>query len=432
MKVLLTGASGFIGSRLALLLRERGHGVVGVSRRPRAAARDGITWVEIDLGSAQSPGDWYSALQGVDVVVNAAGVFVDAGEAQMDAVHRRGPAALFAACAACGVARVVQVSALSDDAAADIAFIAGKRAADAVLLAMRLDAVVVRPSLVFGTTGESTRALLTMATLPVLALPMGTGGLVQPVHVDDVAQALLAAIEAPPHTPTQRCIALVGPQPLTLEGYLRLLRRSLGLGAQRVVHLPQAWIGLAARIGDRLPFRWLRSDALRLLERDSRASPAAIGTLLGRPPRNPETFIGALERDAVRTLSQLRWLLLLLRLSLATVWILSGIVSLGIYPVEASREMLTRVGVPAAWQMLLLYGAAALDIGLGVLTLLTPTRALWRTQMLLILLYMVIIAWWLPEYWIHPFGPVIKNLPMLALLVMLNTLHKDRNRPWSM
>ena len=431
MKVLLTGASGFIGSHLVRLLRARGHHVVAVSRHPPVETDGGITWIVLDLTSAVQPTDWGSALQGIDVVVNAAGVFVHAGSARLDAVHRRAPSALFAACAAAGVSRVVQVSAQADETLAGIEFIASKRAADAALLALPLDAVVVRPSLVFGLAGSSTRAFLTLTTMPLLVLPAAAGGWVQPVHIDDVVQALLALIEAPAGRLTQRCIALVGPQPLTLQAYLGLLRQAMGLGAPRVLHMPRRAMGWVARLGDRLPVPWLRSDALRLLEGDGRASPAALGALLGRPPRGPATFIGAVERDAVRTLGQLGWLLGLLRVSLAVVWIASGVLSLGIYPIDASLAMLQQVGVPVAWQRLMLFGAAALDVGLGVLTLLKPSRALWRTQVLLILLYMSVIAVWLPEYWIHPFAPVLKNLPMLASLLMLDMLHPPRTRPWN-
>jgi uncharacterized protein YbjT (DUF2867 family)/uncharacterized membrane protein YphA (DoxX/SURF4 family) len=430
MKVLLTGASGFIGSRLARLLHERGHSVVGVARHQPSTNRYGLEWLAMDMESALQSADWDKPLQGVDAVVNAAGVFVHDTTQRIDAVHRVAPCALFEACVTARVKRVVQVSALADNASADIAFIASKRAADAALLALPLDAVVVRPSLVFGLDGTSTRALLALAALPLVPLPKTTGVL-QPVHIDDVVQVLLALVEAPPRALPQRCVLLVGPEPLTLEAYLRRLRFGLGLGRLIAVRVPRGWVELAARIGDRLPNRWLKSDALRLIDGGSSASPTAIGSLLGRPPRGPDVFIGGSERDAVRTLAQLGFLLGLLRIALAMVWIVSGMVSLGIYPLEGSLAMLAQVGIPPRWQPLLLFGAAVLDIVLGVLTLLCPARWLWRTQMLLILLYMAVIAHGLPEYWIHPFGPVVKNLPMLAILVMLDALERRRTRPWN-
>jgi hypothetical protein len=105
----------------------------------------------------------------------------------------------------------------------------------------------------------------------------------------------------------------------------------------------------------------------------------------------------------------------------------TGIVSLGIYPVEQSYELLARTGVPAALRPLALYGAALLDLAFGVATLaLRSARWLWLAQIALIAAYTVIISVRLPEYWLHPYGPILKNLPMLALLLLLFVLDSPR------
>jgi hypothetical protein len=113
---------------------------------------------------------------------------------------------------------------------------------------------------------------------------------------------------------------------------------------------------------------------------------------------------------------------------LAALWIGTALVSFGLYPAEQSYALLQQVGVPPAWRPLALYGAATLDLVLGVLTLLPlrRARALWAAQMLLIGGYTLIISLRLPEYWLHPFGPIGKNLPLLALLVMLYVLSAPR------
>jgi hypothetical protein len=111
----------------------------------------------------------------------------------------------------------------------------------------------------------------------------------------------------------------------------------------------------------------------------------------------------------------------LLRLSLALVWLATAWVSLFVHPWADSLALLARVGVTAGWQPPLLVGAAGLDLLLGVLTLWPPRRRrwLWLTQTLLMLFYMAVIAWRLPEFWSHPYGPLLKNLPMLAILGLL-------------
>ena len=113
-------------------------------------------------------------------------------------------------------------------------------------------------------------------------------------------------------------------------------------------------------------------------------------------------------------------------------WIVTGVLSLGVYPVEDSYALLARLDVRGALAPVLLYGAAALDLALGVLTLTLRQHrhALWLAQLGLILGYMVLITWRLPEFWLHPYGPILKNLPMLAaiaVLMALEPLTKERH-----
>jgi hypothetical protein len=117
------------------------------------------------------------------------------------------------------------------------------------------------------------------------------------------------------------------------------------------------------------------------------------------------------------------WLLPLLRMSIGLVWIATGIVSLGLYPVEQSYELLARVGLVGTAATVALYGAATLDLVFGIAVFaLRRRRWLWRAQMILIVAYSAIIAWALPELWLHPFGPLLKNIPLLAAIVLLHEL----------
>jgi uncharacterized membrane protein YphA (DoxX/SURF4 family) len=174
----------------------------------------------------------------------------------------------------------------------------------------------------------------------------------------------------------------------------------------------------------------LDSASWQMLQRGNSASAGDISRLLGRPPRDASAFMTPEQAEAARTQALLAWLLPTLRAALAVVWIVTGIVSMGLYPVEASHALLARAGVPTAWRPSMLYGAAALDLALGVLTLwpMRRRRWLWLAQAALIVLYTAIISLRLPEYWLHPYGPVLKNLPMLALLLLLAMLEPARRR----
>lgn len=115
----------------------------------------------------------------------------------------------------------------------------------------------------------------------------------------------------------------------------------------------------------------------------------------------------------------------LMRYTLAAVWLVTGMLSLGIFPQRESLELLEHVGLHGAVALSSLYGSASLDIALGILTIARPSPILWRTQAMLVLAYSVIIAYCLPWYWLHPFGPVLKNLPILLLLWLLHE-HEEK------
>ncbi len=112
--------------------------------------------------------------------------------------------------------------------------------------------------------------------------------------------------------------------------------------------------------------------------------------------------------------------LLLTRAVLAIVWVVTGILSLGIFPQQESLALLEPVGLQGEVALVMLYGSASLDILLGILSLTKPSRMLWRVQATLVVAYSIIIALYLPQYWLHPFGPMLKNLPILLLLWLLH------------
>jgi DoxX-like family len=108
-----------------------------------------------------------------------------------------------------------------------------------------------------------------------------------------------------------------------------------------------------------------------------------------------------------------------IRYSLAAVWLITGIISLGIYPVEDSLSLLAKVGIHGDLAVITLFGEAVLDIAIGVLTITAPSKRLWLAQALIVGAYSLVVAVRLPEYLIHPFGPILKNLPIFTLLWLL-------------
>jgi uncharacterized protein YbjT (DUF2867 family) len=402
MAILVLGASGFIGGRVCRALRASGFAV-------REGGRPAY-----DLARPRNAADWLPLLEDCDAVVNAAGIFRESGERTFAQVHARGPVALFEACARRRLP-VVQVSALGAEPGAPTAFLRSKARADEALLESDVPSLVLRPSLVFGAGGASARLFLTLAALPIIPLPLGDAR-IQPVHVDDVAEAIVVACRERrfPRAP----VAAVGPQAITLREYLSHLRRQLGLGPPRFLALPRPLVRLAAA----LPVGLLDRDALRMLEQGSVADPSPFAALLGKPPRRVEDFIPADDRERSRREASLGWLLPVLRVALAFMWIAAAVVSVGIYPVDQSMALLAQVGLTGTLATLALYGAAALDLALGIATLLVRRRVSWTLQFVLVLAYTIIITVFLPGQWLHPFGPVVKNLPILAAILLMREL----------
>lgn len=423
MRVLVLGASGFIGSNLARALRSRGHQVICVARHA-PVEEVCIRHLSIDLSREQDPAPWRDRLRGGDGVVNAAGIFREGDGQQFEDMHVRGPAAVYRACAEVGVRVAVQLSALGADERATTAFHVTKHRSDEGMLAWLPQAVIVQPSLVFGWGGASARWFTMLASLPWIPVPAGDQRL-QPVHVDDLVDAVVRILETPDLLSGHR-LAVVGPVSLSLREYLSELRGALGLPEPRFVSVPRPLVRLGARLAGAMGSPWLNPSSMRMLEQGSTGDVKVLSRLLNRRPRAVKAFIKPEERAGWLALARLAWLKPVLRLSLALVWIGSGIVSVAVFPVADSGVLLARTGVPELMVPAVLWAAAGLDVLLGIATLVWPSRVLWAAQAMLILAYTAIISVCLLEFWAHPYGPVLKNLPLLGVLWLLHAFEERR------
>jgi uncharacterized protein YbjT (DUF2867 family) len=427
MRVLLTGATGFIGRAVAQALVQRGHTVVPATRRPPAGNRE---YVQADFASVPSREWWMPRLAGIDAVVNAIGILREQGGQTFEALHHRAPAELFHACDAAGVKGVVQVSALGADANGRTGYHRSKKAADDVLRSLPLRAAIVQPSLVYGPGGTSAALFNKLAVAPVLPFPAGGRMPVQPVHVDDVVEGIVQLVEEPPEDVTT--YAFAGPEPLALAHYLRELRTAMGEHARQwIVPMPASLFRAGAAMAGVVPGSMLDRDTADMLLAGNATPDNGLPALLGRAPRAPRDFIAPTARESARREAALDLWLPVLRLALAFLWIWTAIVSFGLYPVQDSDALLARVGLHGAAASVALYGAALLDLVLGLLTLAAPARwrrGVWLAQVALIGGYTVLISFFLPEYWLHPYGPITKNLPILALLGLLWSLEPPARR----
>lgn len=417
--ILITGATGFIGRHLAVALADAGYRLVCAVRSPSREASDGFVQIAVDYTRDFDIETWQPRLKGVDVVINAVGILREQGPQTFEALHELAPQALFRACATRGV-KVIQISALGADEDARSRYHLSKKAADDVLLTLGIPAVVVQPSLVYGPGGASAKIFNLMASLPLIPLPGSGNQQIQPVHINDLTEALVALIETDRFL-GQR-IPVVGPEPLSLRRYLSELRRLMKLGSATFFHVPVTFVSWSARVSQQLG-GLLDMETWQMLQRGNTASPDVTRELLGRSPRPVSEFASPSAIRGLRLGALLGWLQPMLRLALAAVWLVAGVVSMGVYPVEESYILLERVGIGGSLAPVALYGAAGLDIAFGLGTLfLRRRRYLWIAQAMLIGVYSVAITFFLPEFWLHPFGPLIKNLPILAIILLLYEL----------
>lgn len=282
--VTLFGGSGFIGSQAVRALARRGW-------RIRVAVRNPVLAIEIqplgDPGQIQfmrcditNPADVAQAVRGADAVVNLVGVLHDAGGKRgFDAVHTEAAKTIAEAAKAAGVERLVQISAIGADAASPSAYGRTKAQAEAAVRAVYPDAVILRPSLVFGAGDSFLNRFAAMATMaPALPLIGGGETRFQPVYVGDVAEAIARGVTRA--DAAGRTYELGGPSLYTFREVLELVRRETGRD-RMLVSMPfivakplGSLLQLSRFVGLTPP---LTRDQVLMLEKDNVVAADAFG-----------------------------------------------------------------------------------------------------------------------------------------------------------
>ena len=426
MRVLILGAGGFLGSRLATRLTTAGHQIVLACRNPQSLRPlfPTATIIACDLATDRSD-DWLPRLAGIDAVINAAGILHGTAKNNFANVHTTGPCQLFEACAAAKIPKLIQISAQGADASAISRFHLSKRAADdhLVQLADRLDQsgwIVLRPALVVGRGGKSTALFSALAALP-FPIRIGAGDwTLRPLHITDFLDAVEQVLNAA--TPLPRRLDLVGPAPLTTDEFTRVLRRWLGFPPARFITLPPFAWRIGARIGDLLPLGLLSTESLGMLKRGHPATPEAAAQALNWRASPLETSLAREpSSQADRYHARLHPLRPALTIGLSSIWLSSGLISAFAFPITTSTALVQRLGIPANAAGAVVYAGAAFDFAIGV-ALLTGVakRFVGCTQLVVMALYTALATFAAPALWLDPFGPLTKNIAVfLAVLVWI-------------
>ena len=296
MRVLVLGGAGFLGRHVVAALEARGHGVTIGMRRARDAQRRRLGMAPPDrrydvtrFERLTNPQAWDGILAGIDAVANCVGILRERGRETYDRVHHVAPAALAAACANRGIARLVHVTALGLHDGARSGFIRSKLAGEHALRPYGDSVSIVRPSLLSGEGGYGARWIARVARWPLHCVPADAAGRIAVVDVRDIGEAI-AILCTTPGTPAWREVELGGSAALTIAEYLATLRATSHRSPAVRLVVPAWCARLASHACDLFHASPFSYGHLELLRRDNIAAPNRLPALLGRAPRSVIAF----------------------------------------------------------------------------------------------------------------------------------------------
>lgn len=382
--------------------------------------------INIDFNRDVTPEDWIPRLNGIDAVINCAGILRARPGQSIQSIHALAPKALFTACQMAGVRRVIQISAISADSTAGTAYAQTKLDADRFLMETDLDWIVLRPSLVYAEGAYGGTALLrALAAIPYVLPLVGKGDqLFQPIHVDDLAAAVCKILDNP--SINREIIEPVGPDGLTLKQLLIDLRKWLGVKPGHQIEVPVGLINIFARLGNVIGGP-VNATALRQLLHGNAGAPEKFINTVGIMPRRWSDALLARPAQAQdRWHARLYFLRPALRWSLALLWLVSGIVGLS-QPASVTGPILSSFGLsgPVATASVWLFSLIDIAVGLALLARWRP-RFVALVQIALIGIFTVSLTFAHSALWLDPFGPLLKNIPIVVAVITLAAIETDR------
>lgn len=453
------------------------------------------SWKSIDLKKMLEPHQWEPYLQGVDVIINVAGIISEEEPGDFERIHLQAPAALFKAGQKAGVKYILQLSALGSHLQATTGYAQSKAKAEFCLQNLGVPFTVVEPSLIYAEGGVSSELFKTLASLPCVMLPYADSSRVAPIHVKDLVSVMISLVakggletsftrplpaesigaqdgedsedafevtseslgkspktlERSKTAPLPLKINASGPQTLSLSSYLKALSHSMGLPPVKVLNLPLGFVSLLLVLMSvwanlRKVFTWphkkserglggpvspinasvaLNQESLMLLSESSGLTydHSDIKPWLRRPFKTADSFVSP-EQGLLKIQG---WSLEIFRVMMIFIWLYTAYISWFIWPQAESQQWLIDVGVPANLSNLALRLSCITDAALGVLLCFSSKQWVWRLQAALVGFYTLWLTITASSWWLHPLGPISKNVP-LCLILLLLSLYASKGR----
>lgn len=300
MRVLVTGATGYVGSRVVPALVARGHTVRALVRAPEApsarALPAGVERASGDVADAAAVSD---AMEGVDAVVHLVGIIDEQPRkgVTFERVHVDGTRTVAYAAREAGVRRFVHMSANGASPRARTRYQSTKGLAEEIVRGAGFDHIVVfQPSTLFGDPGpdhpEFAKRLWETLVKPFPVLPVFGNGryAMQPIHVETVAEAFAEAVGRDElHGET---FVAVGAEAIPYRDVLRRIAEGGGIAPKPTVPVPMPLARAGVHTVGRVGLLPISPDQFEMLVAGNTGSPLAFAEAFGGlgPPFNAETL----------------------------------------------------------------------------------------------------------------------------------------------
>ncbi|GJQ12486.1 hypothetical protein GpartN1_g4277.t1 [Galdieria partita] len=293
------GATGFIGRELLRCLNNEKRDLFSVVRIFSRKNKDTSFLNDLNLnvehiqGSITSHRDVESAVKGASHVVNLVGILYPTKNSSFDVIHHESVKNIARICNSSGVQQLIHISALGSSLNSSSEYARTKALGEKAALSLFPRSTILKPSIVYGPEDDFFNRFHRMAKIsPVLPLVGGGETKFQPVHVNDVAQAILVSLDEKQNVVSGKVYELGGPHVKTFRELLRLLLRYSDPPLKRLLVPMPFWLAKSQAIAFELAYQlfgvapMLTRDQVELLKADNIVTAGSLNLLdLGITPK---------------------------------------------------------------------------------------------------------------------------------------------------
>lgn len=390
MNILILGGTGFIGNSIFHSLIP--YHTITIASRTKIESYD--NWRYVDFTKEN---DWEKLLQGIDLVINAIGII----EGDFQKIQTDAPLSLFEACIKQNI-KIINISAIGAEKEIPVTkFLQTKKTTDDFVLRYPYGKVIY-PGIVLGKNGKSTKFFSTIASLPII--PVFDDKAIPLVHISQLTELITKIIFDFDNYPKQ--IFAVS-ESETFTNFLSALKGKKG----RFFKIPKFIISLFFTLFPKASIGLFSKGTVKLFE-----------------TTEPKDYKPMFEKASAKispdpNIDYSLFISSFALLAIVFIWVWSGVSSL--IALDESYSLMTSItsNHQLATGLILSGSFADIILGLGVIKK-TIRKKILILQLLFMITYMLILTVFEPFYWIHPFGVLSKNIPIIALTCYL-LLKKD-------